>query len=201
MPVVDDTPAEVVSDRVLTVPNALSLLRLLLLPIVYLDLTSGREGRALVVLAVGATTDWLDGWIARRFNQVSRVGKLFDPVSDRLLVAVVGIAMIVADLLPLWAVLVLVVRDVVLVVGAAVLLARGASPPAVTFIGKTATFGLMFALPLFIGASVVEQPWLRTVAWLLYGVSTLLYYVAGVQYLRDGTVQLRALRDAGETVY
>jgi hypothetical protein len=81
---------EIVSDRVLTVPNLLSLARIAALPIIYLDLVAGRLIRALVLLGVFAATDWLDGYLARRFDQVSKLGKVLDPTSDRILFVVVA---------------------------------------------------------------------------------------------------------------
>lgn len=192
----DDRP-EVVTERVLTVPNVLSVLRLAALPVIYVDLVGDRLVRALSVLAVFAATDWLDGYIARRYGQISKLGTVLDPISDRLLVAVVGIAMIVADLVPWWAIAVLLARDLAVGVAGLVLLGRGRQPPAVTRIGKSATFGLLFALPLFVLAALVgdgvadSEPVTRTVAWALYAVSTALYYLAAVQYaraLRPGAV-------------
>lgn len=197
----DDGPERVV-DRVLTVPNVLSLLRLAALPFIYLDLVSGpdRHLRALVVLMIFAATDWLDGYVARRFDQVSRVGKLFDPISDRLLVTVVGIALIVADVVPLWVVVVLVARDVVVMAGGVALMRRGIPAPAVTRVGKTATFVLMTAFPLWILASVLgdgpSDPDRVTdaVAWSLFGIGTALYYYAAAQY---ASTSIAALRDLG----
>ncbi|HEX9889327.1 MAG TPA: CDP-alcohol phosphatidyltransferase family protein [Nitriliruptorales bacterium] len=180
---------EAVQDRIWTIPNALSLLRLLALPVVYYDLVNAHYGRAFVVLAVFASTDWLDGYLARRLDQVSRVGKLLDPLSDRLLIAVVGIGLIVADIVPWWAIVILVARDVALLLGATVFLSRGIDPPPVTRVGKAATFGLMFALPMFIlgawlgtGADDPHEVW-RGLAWLTYWTNTLLYYIAAGQYL------------------
>lgn len=191
---------EDVSDRILTVPNLLSLLRLLALPWIYADLVRGPDThlRALVVLGVFAATDWLDGYVARRFDQVSKLGKLFDPITDRLLVAVVGVAMIVADLLPWWVIAVLVTRDVILLVGGAVLLRRGIPPPAVTRVGKAATFGLMFAFPFFILASVLgdgpsdPHDVMVVVAWITLVANTVLYYVAAGQYVRYAWSQIRS---------
>jgi cardiolipin synthase (CMP-forming) len=184
-----DGPQEA-SDRILTVPNLLSFARIAILPVIYLDLVAGRFVRAFVLLAVFATTDWFDGYLARRFDQVTKLGALLDPISDRLLFLVVGIGFVVADLLPLWALVVLVVRDLaVLVVGGALLL-RGASPPAVTRTGKAATFGLMWAFPTFLLAAIVgdgasdPEPVLQGLAWFTYLVNTVLYYVAAVQYAR-----------------
>lgn len=181
---------QAVSDRVVTVPNLLSFARLAALPVIYLDLVTDRYVRAFVLLAVFAATDWLDGYVARRFDQVSKLGKLLDPISDRVLFVVVGVAFVVADLLPLWALLLLLVRDVAVLLVGGVLLARGASPPDVTRLGKAATFGLMWAFPTFLVAAIVgdgptdPQPVLQAVAWITYLVNTVLYYLAAADYAR-----------------
>lgn len=181
---------EVVRDQVFTVANVLSLLRLLALPVVYLDLVSGRWLRAFVLLAVFSATDWLDGYLARRLDQVTRLGKLLDPISDRLLFVVVGVGFVVSGLLPLWAVLLLVIRDVLVLAGGALLLSRGHRPPDVSRTGKAATFGLMWALPTFLLARVFgtdgdPQPVLQVIAWFTLLVNTGLYYLTVVFYVRD----------------
>jgi cardiolipin synthase len=193
---------EVVSDRVMTVPNLLSFVRLLALPWIFVDLTAEppRLTRAFVVLVVFAATDWFDGYLARRLDQVSRLGKLLDPISDRLLMVVVGIGMVLAGLVPLWAVVILLVRDVLVLGGAMYLLSRGLQAPAVTRIGKAATFGLMFAFPAFILAAVLgdgvddPQPVVQAVAWFSYVTNTALYYIAAGQYVVDARRQLAARR-------
>lgn len=179
------------SGRVLTIPNLLSLARIAVLPVVYLDLVDGRLVRALVLLLIFASTDWFDGYLARRFNQISTLGTLLDPISDRFLFVVVGVGFVVADLLPLWALVVLLVRDVIVMGAGGVLLLRGTAPPAVTRTGKAATFGLMVAFPLFLGAAIAgdgvgaPQPALQALAWLTYASNTALYYVAAGQYARQ----------------
>lgn len=191
---------QTVSDRVVTVPNLLSFARLAALPIIYLDLVTDRYVRALVLLAVFAATDWLDGYVARRFDQVSKLGKLLDPISDRVLFLVVGVGFVVADLLPLWALLLLLVRDVAVLLVGGVLLARGASPPEVTRLGKAATFGLMWAFPTFLVAAIAgdgptdPQPVLQAAAWITFLVHTVLYYLAAAGYART----LASQRDGRE---
>ncbi len=180
------------SDRILTIPNVLSLIRLAALPLVYIDLTSGREGRALVVLLVIVWSDYFDGYLARKLDQVSRIGRLFDPISDRILMLVVGIGMIVADILPLWAVVVMLARDAVIVAGGALLMSRDGDPPTVSDLGKAATFGLMTALPLFILARAIEVATLRGSAWVVFGASIVLYYLSAGQYVM---VTVRELRE------
>ncbi len=182
---------QVVTNRVLTIPNLLSFARLFLLPVIYLDLVGERHVRALILLALMAATDWLDGYLARRLDQTSRLGILLDPISDRVLVLVVGIGFVVVGLLPLWAVLVVVVRDVAVMAIGVVLLLRGGQPPAVTRLGKASTFGLLFALPAFLVASVAgdgpldPHPVVDAVAWAVFLVSAVLHWLSAFGYLRS----------------
>jgi cardiolipin synthase (CMP-forming) len=181
---------EQVSDRVLTVPNLLSFARLAVLPLVYLDLVGGRHLRALVLLSIFTATDWFDGYVARRFDQVTRLGKILDPLSDRVLFVVVGVGFAVGGLLPWWAVLLLLGRDVVLFVVVAVGVSRGRARPDVTRLGKSATFVLMFALPMFLIASIVgggpgepHAAW-QAASWATYAVGAALYWLSAADYAR-----------------
>ena len=182
-----DRPQEA-TDRIVTVPNALSLARLLVLPFIYLDLMDERFLRAFVLLVIFAATDWLDGYLARRLDQITRVGTLLDPISDRALFLVVGFGFVLADLLPWWALLLVVLRDVGVLAVGALLLLKGAQPPAVTRIGKVATFGLMWAFPTWLlaaavgGGATAPQPALEIIGWVFYSVSVVLYYVSAGQY-------------------
>ena len=178
---------EVVGDRVWTVPNVLSLVRLLVMPLVWFDIVGDRPVRALVVLGVLVATDWVDGYVARRFDQVSRLGKVLDPISDRILIAVVVIALGVAGIAPWWALGAVLLRDLVVAVVGLVVLGRGHQPPAVTRTGKAATFGLMATFPTFLLAEAVGGPGrdvLRAVCFAGLAVATVLYYVAAAQYAR-----------------
>lgn len=197
MPVIEsgsrDEPLEE-SDRILTLPNLLSLVRLLALPIVYLDLTSGRELRAFIVLTIIVWSDYLDGYVARRFGQLSRIGRLFDPISDRILVAVVGAGMVVGGIIPLWVLVALLARDVAIVIGGAILMRRGIEPPKVSDVGKSATFGLMGVLPLFILAAWLGSAQLRASTWVLLAAFGALYYLAFLQYVVYAIDRLRRPR-------
>jgi cardiolipin synthase (CMP-forming) len=185
----DDRPLEV-TDRIWTWANALSFVRLLALPVIYLDLVGERWTRAFVLLAVFSATDWLDGYLARRLDQMTKLGQMLDPISDRLLFVVVGVGFVVAGVLPLWAVLVLLVRDVLVVGVGLYMLSRGRRPPEVSRLGKTATFGLMFSLPVFLLARVFESPAgdpnavLLALAWFGLAVNAVLYWLAAVGYVR-----------------
>lgn len=185
---------EEVTDRVLTLPNLLSLIRLALLPLVYVDIVGGRELRAVIVLVAIASSDWVDGYVARRLGQVSRLGQVFDPLSDRILVVVVATAMVVADIVPLWAVLAILGRDALVLVAGVVLVARRVRPPAVTDLGKAATFGVMASLPTFLLERATGVTTLRGAAWVLLATFGFLYYVAVGQYVAAlrGTLRSRA---------
>jgi cardiolipin synthase len=179
-----------VSSRVLTVPNLLSFARLAVLPVVYVDLVAGRYLRAFVLLAVFATTDWFDGYIARRFDQMSELGRILDPISDRVLFVVVGVAFIVAGLVPWWVIGAILLRDLFVGGAGIVMLARRLPVPDVTRLGKAATFGLMFALPAFLLAVVVgdgvddpNRP-LWWFAWVTWAINIVLYWWSAVDYLR-----------------
>jgi cardiolipin synthase (CMP-forming) len=145
--------------RVLTVPNLLSLLRLAGVPLfLWLLLGPRADGWALVVLMVGGATDWLDGKLARLLDQYSTLGALLDPAVDRLYILAALVALAVRDVVPWWAVAVLIGRDLVLGACLPVLRARGFGPFRVTYLGKSATFLLLYAFPLLLvgaGASAV----------------------------------------------
>ena len=178
---------EVVSNRVLTVPNVLSLVRLLVMPLVYVDIVGDRPVRALVVLALLASTDWIDGYVARRFDQVTVLGKLLDPISDRILIAIVIVALGVAGIVPWWALLVVLARDVLVAIASLVMASRGRRPPPVSRTGKAATFGLMTVFPTYLLAETLApgpRQALRAVCAIGLAGATALYYAAAVGYAR-----------------
>lgn len=179
---------EVVSDRILTLPNVLSLLRLGVLPVVFLDLMSGRLTRALVIAVIFGATDWLDGYVARRTGQVSRLGQILDPIADRALVVVVGVGFLLVEVVPTWAILTLFARDGLVVLVGGTMLAAGRRPPPVTRTGKLATFLVMWSLAFFLLAAIVgggvhdPHAGVRGLAWATWVPGTVLYYAAGIQY-------------------
>ncbi len=173
---------DVASDRIATVPNAISLLRMLALPFVYVDIVGGRELRGLAILVVISWTDYLDGYIARRFDQISRLGQMLDPIMDRLFIAVSVVAMVVAGIMPLWLVVALLGRDAIVLVGGIGLALTGRPPPAVTDLGKAATFGVMSTLPLFLLAAGLDSDHLRAAAWVMIIAYGLLYWLTVGQY-------------------
>lgn len=143
-----DVPGD---DRVLTIPNLITAVRLALIPVfVWLLFAQGDRGGAAVLLAVLGTTDWVDGFLARRWNQVSTVGKILDPTADRLLLAVGVISILIDGSVPVVIAALTIFREVLVAITALVLAALGARRIDVTFIGKAGTFGLMIAYPLFL---------------------------------------------------
>ena len=176
--------------RVLTVPNVLSVARLAALPLLWADLLAGRYGRALVVLGLSGATDWFDGYLARRLDQRTRLGALLDPLGDRLLLLVAAVGLVRTGILPLWAAGLLVAREGAVGLAGAVLVARGWSVPTTTRLGKAATFGLLWALPLLLGAAwagsgpSAPQPVLQVLGWTALLVNLALSYVTAYQYAR-----------------
>jgi CDP-diacylglycerol--glycerol-3-phosphate 3-phosphatidyltransferase len=177
---------EQVSDRVLTVPNALSLLRLLGVPLfLYLVLGPHRDGWAFILLMISGATDYLDGRLARALNQTSRLGQLLDPAADRLYIVSTVLALTIRGVLPPWLAGVLLARDLVLLAGFGPVLARmGYGPLPVHFLGKAATFNLLYAFPLLLlSAGHGEVATLaRPVGWAFTGWGTALYWWAVVLY-------------------
>ena len=167
-------------DRVLTVPNVLSVVRLVLIGVfVYLLLVAHSYGWAVVVLIASGASDWADGKIARLMNQSSRLGELLDPAVDRLYMVVIPLSFAVAGLIPWWVIVVLVARDALLASMLPVLRARGLSALPVTYIGKAATFALMSAFPLILLGQWDAQ-WSRVVGacgwgFLIWGIGMYLW--------------------------
>ena len=185
------------ADRVLTVPNALSALRLLGVPLfLWLLLGPHADGWALLVLALSAITDWADGVLARRLDQGSELGALLDPAADRLYILASLLGLVLRHIIPLWLALLIVVRD--LLVGGALLVLRrhGFAPPQVHYVGKAATFCLLYAFPLLLlGAhpgtlSAIARP----IAWAFTIWGSVLYVWAGLVYLRQAAQLARRAR-------
>ena len=188
------------TDRVLTLPNVLSLLRLVGVPLfVWLvlappDQIPGADIVAVLVLALAGFTDWLDGFLARRWHQTSRVGQMLDPVADRLYILAIVIALAVRDLVPWWLLVVLAARDLLLAAMVPLLKTRGYTSLPVHLIGKAATFCLLYAFPLVLlgdgdsgwNASARVSGW----AFALWG--TALYWWAGLLYVRQTAALLRS---------
>lgn len=188
------TDAGVTTDRVVTVPNVLSLFRLLMVPLfVWLALVPEADGAAVVVLVVSGATDWLDGRIARRWNQISRVGQLLDPVADRLFVLSSIIVLGLREIVPWWLVGLLLLRDVFMFVLQAGLKARGWDTLPVHYVGKAATVCLLYALPLLLltDGSGTAADLLRPVAWAFTWWGVALYWWSAVLYVEQASALVR----------
>ncbi|MFT4028426.1 MAG: CDP-alcohol phosphatidyltransferase family protein [Protaetiibacter sp.] len=185
---------QAVSSRVVTVPNVLSSIRLLLIPLFLWLLATAEYGWALLVIVVSSLTDFVDGFIARRFNQISRVGQILDPTVDRLFIFSTLIGLAWQGFLPWWLVIAIVLRDVGILVLGPVLASHGYGPLPVHHLGKVATFSLLFALPtLVLGAAFpAVAPFSDPVGWALALWGAFLYWWAGAIYLRE---TLRLVRE------
>jgi len=173
------------SDRVLTIPNALSAARLVGVPIFLWLVLNEYDAAAVLVLMVSGFTDWLDGKIARRWNQMSRLGQLLDPAADRLYILATLVGLTVRDVVPLWLTVALVGRDVLLSFTLPILRRHGYGPLPVHFLGKAATFNLLAGFPLLLlgeGDSLVSQE-AHAFGWAFAIWGTALYWWAGVLYV------------------
>jgi cardiolipin synthase len=183
----------VAADRVWTIPNLLSLLRLLGVPVfLWLALGPHANGWAFAILAFGGISDYADGKIARRFNQSSRLGALLDPAVDRLYIVATIVALTITGILPVWLAIAIPARDVLLLATVPALrrMGYGVALP-VNFAGKAATLNLLYAFPLLLlskGDSVVAAV-ARPLGWAFTAWGAALYWWAGALYV----VQVRQL--------
>ena len=187
----------------LTVPNAITLIRLGCLP-VFLWVLFGRDSRLAAGLIIGClgATDWVDGWVARRFNQTSPFGAVFDPTVDRVLF-IVGLSALGIDGAVNVVVAVLILaREVGVGLMMVVATAFGMERFAVTYLGKWATFILMFAVPALTlsNSGIALEPLFRLVGWVLVVPGLVLSYVTAVQYVPKVREHLRAGRQRRTTV-
>jgi cardiolipin synthase len=175
----------VVTNRVATLPNLLSIARLIGVPLfLWLVLGPHADGWALVVLMISGFTDWLDGKLARTLNQASKLGQVLDPVADRLYIVAVIVGLAIRDIIPLWLAVILPLRDVLLFSLVPFLRTRGFSALPVHFLGKAATANLLYAFPLLLlgdGSGTLAR--LADVfGWAFAIWGTALYWWAGLLY-------------------
>lgn len=187
---------QVADRRILTIPNVISVVRLLCVPL-FLYLLFGRENRAAAaaLLAVLGATDWVDGYIARRWNQVSELGKILDPVADRVLLIVAIVAILIDGSVPPIVAVPALLRELLVAVSTLVLAGLGARRIEVTWYGKAGTFGLMMAFPLFLAgnstlswAGLAEAlAWICAVPGLALSLYSLVVYIPlALEALREG---------------
>ncbi|MGW3794313.1 CDP-alcohol phosphatidyltransferase family protein [Micromonospora arida] len=165
----------------------------------YLFLVARADVAAVVVLAIGGTTDWVDGWIARRLHQVSRLGELLDPLADRLYILATLVAFTARDVVPWQFTAALLAREVLLLASLAVLRRYGYGPPPVHYVGKTATFLLLAAFPVLLLASAATDvaTAASAIGWALAWWGLVLYWVAGGMYVVQAARLVRAARGPG----
>lgn len=178
----------------LTIPNALTALRGLGVPLfIWLALDQKADGWAILVLAIGGLTDYLDGKLARLWNQTSRFGELADPAIDRIYILATLIVLYLREALPLWVILLLLGRDLILGLVTIALTRKGLPPLKVTYLGKAATFNLLYAFPLLLlalntslaGSLAFIFGW----AFAIWGI--VLYLATGVSYFRSAVKSIR----------
>jgi cardiolipin synthase len=190
---------DVGQDRVLTVPNLITTVRLACIPIfVWLLFGAHEQTAAAVLLAVLGATDWVDGFVARRFGQVSTFGKVIDPAADRLLVGTAVISIMVYGAVPLWFGIATIAREILVSVMVLTLAVLGASRIDVLWVGKAGTFGLMFAYPTFLlsyGDATWQAPF-KVIAWVTGIVGLGLAWWAAGSYIGPARKALRQGRAA-----
>lgn len=181
------------SERVLTLPNALSTLRLLGVPVFLWALVDERDLLALVILMLSGVTDYLDGKIARAFNMESRVGAFLDPIADRLYILTTLLGLAWRDIIPIWLVVALLAREAVMAVMLLYLRQRGQTGLPVHFVGKAATFNLLYAFPILLLAH--RDDWLgelaRPIGWGFAWWGLSLYWLSVVLYGLQARAVLR----------
>ena len=186
-------------DNAFTVPNLISILRLAAVPVfVWLLIGENRPLAAAALLGILGATDWVDGWIARRFNQVSELGKVLDPTADRIMFLVAVFTMIIDESVAVWFGILTLVREGVVAIAALILGALGDRALKVTWVGKTSSFGLMFAFPLFLLSTAVDGGQSTTYEVIAYviGVPSLaLHYIAAFGYIPLAITALREERE------
>jgi cardiolipin synthase (CMP-forming) len=188
-----------VSSRVFTLPNILSFFRLALVPVFLAFIIAGEDALALLVLIVSSITDFLDGYLARRLNQVSRLGQLLDPAADRLYIFAALIGLAWREVLPWWLVAVILARDVMLAILGVILANHGYGPLPVHHLGKVATFCLFVALPLLMLGEAFDAfaPISLPLGWAFALWGAFLYWWAGIVYIGETRRVIRIPAAAG----
>lgn len=181
-------------DVIFTVPNGISILRIISIPVIAILVSKHEMVAALIVIALSAMSDGLDGVIARKFNQVSKLGQILDPIADRLLIFCSILALGIAHVIPWWVLIVVGLRDLLMGVLIVMLAQHEYGPLPVHFVGKTGTALLMTAIVLLIFADIWRNPATLTLhlialAICIWGIA--LYWLAGVIYAHQGLGLIR----------
>ena len=190
---------QVASSKVFTLANAVSVIRLMAIPVFLWLVIEDQLLIAFVLLVVAVLTDFVDGMIARHMNEITKLGQFLDPFADRLFIAATVIALAIQDVVPWWFVIAVMLRDALLGVGGVVMSRYGAATLPVKWWGKVATFAMLFVLPLFLlgaifpGVGEMTNP----IAWVLAMVTVVLYWVVGFSYLFDAiAIAKKATRES-----
>ena len=171
---------------VFTIPNIISFVRLLLVPLfLWLLFAEDNVAGAGWHLAFIGATDWVDGYLARRLNQVSKIGEFLDPLADRLAVAAAVIGGLIADVLPAWFAWAIIIRELLIAVGALVIGVRAGTKLTVRPMGKLATLMLYAAIAWFYIGIGWDWDWLVALAWIVGVPGLILYWIVGFQYFND----------------
>ena len=186
-------------DNIFTIPNFISILRLCAVPIFVVLLINKEDPlSAAILLSILGATDWVDGWVARRFNQISELGKILDPTADRIMFLVAVFSMLIDGSVPVWFGVLTLIREGVVAIAALILGGLGARALTVTWVGKTSSFGLMFAFPLFLFSTAVhgtQSSIYEVLAYVIGLPSLLLHFWAAFGYIPLARTALREHRD------
>jgi cardiolipin synthase len=170
------------SDAILTIPNVITVVRFLGTPLfVWLVLARHEYGWGVFVLAVMGCTDWIDGFVARKLNQTSQLGRILDPLADRVALVAVSITLVAAKIMPLWMLLLLVIPDVVLL-SVTLYFFRGDAHLKVTLLGKTRTAALLIGTPMLLLAKALDSDFTFVVAWVFLGAGMVMHVIAFSHY-------------------
>jgi len=193
-------PAEIVTSRILTIPNILSLARLATVPVFVWLFVTDKTNAAVTLYAIAAWTDFFDGYLARKLNSVSELGKLLDPLADRVFIVALAVALVARDVLPLWLAIAIIARDVVILSAFPFVDRSGIQRIPVNFTGKSATAALLAGLTLLAFSETTVPIFGNEVsADIGLGLTllgALLYWVAGGMYARELIVRLRPGEEA-----
>jgi len=186
-----DQPGEV-SSRIVTLANFVSVVRLMAIPVFLYLVIQGHLVAAFVLLVAAVLTDFVDGMIARKMNQITKLGQFLDPFADRLFIAATVIALAIQDVVPWVFVIAVMLRDALLGVGGIVMSRYGHATLPVKWWGKVSTFGLLFVLPLFLLGTLITSyvsplagEVIMMIAWPIAILAVVLYWVVGFSYLFD----------------
>lgn len=187
-------------NAIVTIPNIITVVRFLGTPLfVWLVLARHEYGWGVFVLALMGCTDWIDGFVARKLNQTTQLGRIMDPLADRVALVAVSITLVVADILPLWLLLLLVIPDVVLL-SVTLYFFRGDADLKVTMLGKTRTAALMIGTPMLLLAKALESDFTFILAWVFLGAGMVMHVIAFSQYMVAVTAKHREVHLPGKPV-